>query len=916
MKRKKIIALLLTLALLLSAVPNTAAYGLDMPVGDAGYGRQAEPDMTDPTGGDPNAADPAEDEPDVVDPDGADPAEDEPDGDNPDGADPTGDVPDGAEPSYDDPEDMNMPDPTDDGWDDPQDEDPVADAPEKDVPITAVYNVPEAVEVFAASGSWQPKPNKTATGSSAFPLKLSDGNVLQINGPVDFTAPTGQSAIQIDSGATVAIIINGSVTLRGADAKGTIGATAAINVPENAKLTIYSAHDEELSTSKDAPKDTLTVVGGNAAAGTNGGNAKKDAKISSGTLYCKWYTGGGGNGGGGAAAAIGGNGGTGGSGAASEKSPVEIYTNIYGHLGTNSDDHKGSSGKEGGAGSQGQGAGMIYVSGRLNLNATGGSAASGGNGGTGCGGLAATEGDDDMIGGCGGGGGGGGGCAAQAFGAGGAGGSGGGSGGTQGSDHQGDVQGPGGGGGGGGWPNGGGGGGGGAECSDAEDENDNKSRGGPGGSGGGVNGSGRSGSSGTSTGTKGHGYNNGRYDAEPGSGGKGASGVQGDRGSGGAGGTEKDRGKKDRHDGGAGGAGGKAVPLKAWHSSANLILSTAANINGYSWGDGGGNGTAVGFTPRVVYDLMDCQITLTPSSYIYTGKQLRPTVQSVRYSSASDRDSKNITNINKTLSGNGYSISGYGENIHCPSGTVTVLGAQNGSRTTVQTNEAVIGSAEVTFTIHKATLAAPITMNPTKPYLNQSATASLSTYTSTTAGSGQLAAVWRGSTKKAEGPKVTWSVQNSAGTVTEANGLQAKVSLTNTSATVTAKLTDMNDFNDYTATLTVTTQPLKPWTPTLSADTPHPRVPISVKLINGITNPTYQWYANGTAISGAAAQSYIPTAADIGKTLSVKVTPDAASGYAAATVAAKNAVEAHKYSGNGFCTVCNEYQPATNAHVR
>ena len=357
------------------------------------------------------------------------------------------------------------------------------------------------------------------------------------------------------------------------------------------------------------------------------------------------------------------------------------------------------------------------------------------------------------------------------------------------------------------------------------------------------------------------------------------------------------------------------MPLKAWHSPANLILSTAANINGYSWGDGGGKGTATEFTPRVVYDLMDCQITLTPSSYIYTGKQLRPTVQSVRYSSASDRDSKNIfaSAITKTLPSSGYSISGYGENIHCPSGTVTVLGAQNGSRTTVQTNEAVIGSAEVTFTINKATLTAPITMDPSKPYLNQSATASLSTYTSATAGTGQLAAVWRGSTKKAEGPKITWSVQNRAGTVTEANGLQAKVSLTNTTATVTATLSDMNDFNDYTATLTVNTQPLKSWTPTLSANTPHPRVPISVKLLSGITDPTYQWYANDTAISGATAQSYTPTAADIGKTLSVKVTPNAASGYAAATVAAKNAVEAHKYSGNGFCTVCNEYQPAIKA---
>lgn len=84
-----------------------------------------------------------------------------------------------------------------------------------------------------------------------------------------------------------------------------------------------------------------------------------------------------------------------------------------------------------------------------------------------------------------------------------------------------------------------------------------------------------------------------------------------------------------------------------------------------------------------------------------------------------------------------------------------------------------------------------------------------------------------------------------------------------------------------------------------------------MKLLSGITDPTYQWYANDTAISGATAQSYTHTAADIGKTLSVKVTPNAASGYAAATVAAKNAVEAHKYSSNGFCTVCEEYQPAS-----
>lgn len=410
MKRKKMIALLLTLALLLSAVPHAAAYGLDIPVGDAGYDQQVEPDTTDPAD-DPDVTDPAGGDPDAVDsdvadPDVADPAEDDPDGDDPDAADdPTGNAPDGAEPSYDDPEDMNVPDPADDGWDDPQDGDPAADAPEEDVPVTAVYNEPEAVEVFAASGSWQPKPNRTVTGSSAFPLKLSNGNVLQINGPVDFTAPTGQSAIQIDSGATVAIIINGSVTLHGADAKGTTGATAAINVPENAKLTIYSAHDEELSTSKNAPKDTLTVTGGNAAAGADGtmGEKKEIKQENIQQVTTAWIAGSGGNGGGGAAAAIGGN---------------------------------------------------------------------GGSGGSGCGGYANTTNNDHMIGGCSGG----------------------------------------------------------AECSKAEDKNDNKSQGGSGGSGGGVNGSGKSGSSGTNTGTQGHGYDNNRYDAEPGSGG--------------AGGTEKDRDKK------------------------------------------------------------------------------------------------------------------------------------------------------------------------------------------------------------------------------------------------------------------------------------------------------------------------------------------------------------------------------------
>lgn len=64
-------------------------------------------------------------------------------------------------------------------------------------------------------------------------------------------------------------------------------------------------------------------------------------------------------------------------------------------------------------------------------------------------------------------------------------------------------------------------------------------------------------------------------------------------------------------------------------------------------------------------------------------------------------------------------------------------------------------------------------------------------------------------------------------------------------------------------------------------------------------------------ISGATGESYTPTNSDIGKTLSVKITPDSNSEYAEVTVTAKNAVEDHRYSTNGFCTVCDEYEPAT-----
>lgn len=395
------------------------------------------------------------------------------------------------------------------------------DSAEEEVPVEEpVEASAETQELqLMASTSWQPKPTRTVSSASSFPLTLNNGDVLLINGPINFSASAGQSPITLASGASAKIIINGSVTLRGADAGGITGATAAINVPEGAVLTIYSAHDEELSTSRSAPKDTLTVTGGNAAAGTEGGDALKDVAIEHGpTYHYRWYFGGG-NGGG--AAAIGGNGGAG-----------------------------GAAGRAG-----------------------------------------------------------------------------------------------------------------------------------------------SSGSAGTQTGTDGHGWNDAKL------------------------------------------------------------------------GNGGRQGSSSTLTPLVIYNLMDCQINLNQSVYTYTGSAFKPRITSVSYSAASDRDGRSISGSNKTLS-SGYSAYSYGENIHCPTGTVTVLGSQNSKRTTVTNDGSVIGIVEKEFTIKKATLTAPITLSTTTPYVGQSMTATLSGYTSSTAGSGSLSTLLRASSAKAEGPKVTWSLTGGAVSLT------------------------------------------------------------------------------------------------------------------------------------------------------
>lgn len=815
---------------------------------------------------------------------------------------------------------------------------------------TAAVITADAV-LLAANKGWQPKPTRTVKSASEFPITLKNGEILQINGPIEYTASAGVSPITLAEGASASIIINGSVTLRGADASGTTGATAAIKVPAGAKLTVYSAHDEELSVSAAASKDTLTVTGGNAASGSNGENAqhtKTPYTVIPGnyTAYRhRWYTGAGGNGGGGGAAAIGGNGGKGGNGGAKAESKAKPTFSNNAITRDGADDNSGAPGNNGNAGSKGETAGAVYILGRLNLNATGGNAAGGGNGGSGCEGLSNTVGRDMMIGGCGGGGGGGGGCAAPAIGAGGAGGSGGGSGGLLSSDCTNTVEGCGGGGGGGGWPNGGGGGGGGAECTNTENGNDNKSKGGEGGTGGNAGSVGGVGSTGTTTGTPDHGYDTKkhRYDAEPGEGGNGGNGLLGGGGRGGVGGTEKD----DKYNAGDGGAGGGNVESTPWHTKGSLVLSTAGKLNlksslnygnSYKYGDGQGGTTAVSITPDIVYDLMDCAVK-ADKEYTYTGAQIKPGVV-VTYSAATDRDGSRVSHRDITISSGHYTV-GYGENIHCPQGTVALVGTADANRSTAVADGSLVGAKNQTFVINKAELRSiGITVksdnDPVRfdDYLGKSYPVEilLGNYTSTAQydtnkNIGQIkldfvpedSTVWQGwfiVSWPEPNPK-TYTVRTDYG-VTE-GGHYTFYAYKGGQFNPQIKLTGMNDFKDFTFDIYTATGKMinvdKPLiTGTLSINPPHPRLPVTVTVPSDAGTVTYQWYLDGKKITGATGRTYTPKNSDIGKNLSVHVIPtDADSPYKNADeTTIGNYISAHSYK-NGFCTVCGEYEkPALN----
>ncbi len=801
-------------------------------------------------------------------------------------------------------------------------------------PVSAVSDV----ALYANTG-WQKKPTKTVSSARNFPITLNNGDVLQINGTINYTASTGVSPITVAANATVSIIINGSVTLYGANASGKTGATAAIKVPSSSKLYIYSAHDEELSTSTAAPKDTLTVTGGNAAAGTNGTDAERRyTKVNSNAIRYDWYTGSGGAGGGGAAAAIGGNGGTGGAGASGWKSTnkdgKEIYvtgtTGLFSLTFHNHDDNPGKAGAAGSAGTAGTGTGTIYIPGRLTLVAKGGSAAAGGKGGSGCEGMYTLSGNDEMIGGNGGGGGGGGGCAAPAIGAGGAGGSGGGSGGQLSSDHKGKISGCGGGGGGGGWPNGGGGGGGGttaSECGSGANHD-----GGAGGNGGAAGSAGSAGSSGRTANSA---------VGSTASGGSGGGGVQSGAASGGSGGVRVQN--TSAYPGGKGGNGGGAVPYTAWHTKGSLTLSTANKLNlnssmglAYHYGDGQGYGSSTYIMPNIVYDLMDCTVSVN-GTYTYTGAQIKPTY-TVTYSAASDRDRSRVSHgTSITINSNGYTAA-YGENIHCPTGTVALTGKADASRNTATADGSIVGKKTQTFTIKKAKIKTvdmeitPATSDasplPFQDGFGHSDTAKirLKNYTSTAQYDtnkdiGELKLTTPSTEPGADQAWQGWFIVSWAEsddyTVSETWVEDACYNFVATRGgkfTPQIKLSNMNDFEDFTAAIKTITVDKPLITGTLSSYRPHPRQPVTVTIPADAGNVTYQWYIDNTKIAGATTATYTPTNSDIGKWLSVHVIPtDANSPYKNMDeVTVGSDVYAHSYTNNnGFCTVCGEYEKPT-----
>ena len=216
------------------------------------------------------------------------------------------------------------------------------------------------------------KPNQTLKDVKN-PLVLDfDGEITINGGNINAGLKTYcESAITIAPGRDVTIVIPGGKTLsvKGCDACGYLGAGAGIEVPSSSKLTIIGS-------------GTLNASGGSACVGGQG-QSGEDAYITD-DWYCHSGAGGdGGAGGGGAGAGIGSKGGDGGDGGKGGEA-IEVYANssVY---------RSGNSGGNGGDGHRPDDFGEIKISNNIHLTAKGGPYVSSYSSAGGCGNSASKQ---------------------------------------------------------------------------------------------------------------------------------------------------------------------------------------------------------------------------------------------------------------------------------------------------------------------------------------------------------------------------------------------------------------------------------------------------------------------------------------------------------------------------------------------
>ncbi len=329
--------------------------------------------------------------------------------------------------------------------------------------------------------------------------------------------------------------------------------------------------------------------------------------------------------------------------------------------------------------------------------------------------------------------------------------------------------------------------------------------------------------------------------------------------------------------------------------------------------------------PYVVYDLMDCAVNLTETP-TYTGAQIKPSF-TVTYSGSSDRDGKRVSSSGTTTVPSSNYTTAYGENVHCPTGTVTLTGKADRS---THTNGAVVGTRTQEFTIKKAKITSvSITVEldknplPFNDYRGESDPAKiiLGNYTSaaehdTNKDIGELKLAKlpteEGADKAWQGFFiVSWAEAKDYEITTEYGKPRyyTFISTRGGKFSPQIKLSNMNDFEDFTTTISTITVDKSHITADLSPNPPHPRMPVTVTIPDDAGNVTYQWYIGDQKIEGATSNTYTPRNSDIGKNLNVHIIPtDANSPYKIVDDAATgNYVKDHSYN-NGFCTVCGEYE--------